>query len=74
MRIIHGKSYTLDERKKYIHLIIQNIVESVVRLVEAMISQFYSEFQNEINNAYFTEFILNLHQTLKSEKLTNTDW
>ncbi len=74
MRIIHGKNYTLDERKKYTHLIVQNIVDSIVRLVEAMYSLFYFEFQNELNLAYFTEFILKLHQELKSEKLTNTDW
>ena len=75
MRIIHGKNYSLDERKKYTHLIVQNIVESLVRLVDAMRSLFYLDFENKLNNQYFDEFIVNLQTNLKTNTLlAKTDW
>ena len=75
MRIIHGKKYTIEERKKYTHLIVQNMLDSLVRLYEAMKSLFYFDFENELNEAYYDQFVLKLHEALKSEeKLVNTDW
>lgn len=46
MRIIHGKNYTIEERKKYTLIILQNIIDSVFRLVDAM-KMFDFEFENE---------------------------
>ena len=74
MRIIHGRNYSLDERKKYTHLIIQNIIDSLVRLVDAMQTQFYLDFENAHNNEYFTEFIQKLQHSLKANLLPMTDW
>lgn len=69
MRIIHGKNYSIDERKKYKHLIIQNVIDSVVRLVDAM-KLFSLTFENE-SNEICTNLILNCQQNLKSDLI---DW
>ena len=54
MRIIHGTNYTVDERKKYKPLIIQNIIDSIIRLVNAMRYQFLMEFTFNSNEDCFT--------------------
>jgi hypothetical protein len=69
MRIIHGKNYTINERKKYHHLVIQNIIDSIVRLADAM--KFFSiSFENYSNIEGF-ENILVCQQYLKIDL---NDW
>ena len=64
MRIIHGQSYSEDDRKKYKILIIQNIFDSIVQLVNAMRS-FQMRFMNQENEDYFS-LILLTHETLQN--------
>ena len=70
MRIIHGKNYNTNDRKKYKNLVIHNIIDSIVRLVDAM-KLFSLNFENKSNiNGFNT--ILNCQQLLKVGDIS--DW
>jgi hypothetical protein len=68
MRIIHDKNYTIEERKKYKPLIINNILDSINRLVHAMHKIFRINFDNEENHANY-ELLLEFQEKLKSDNL-----
>jgi hypothetical protein len=70
MRIIHGTNYSLDERKKYKPLIINNIIDSIIRLVNAMKYQLHMEFKLHSNEENFSA-ILNCSENLLHDL---TDW
>jgi hypothetical protein len=69
MRIIHGKNYTINERKKYCHLVIQNIIDCIVRLAETM-KLFGLSFENNSNIEGF-DSILACQQCLRIDL---NDW
>ena len=68
MRIIHGSNYTVNQRKKFKLLIIQNLLDSAVRLVNAMHQIFDNNFENEENDANF-QIILEVAQIIEK-----VDW
>ncbi len=69
MRIIHGTSYTIDERKKYKPLIFHNIIDSINRMVNAM-KKFNLKFVHNYNEDNYM-LILDCHKSLIESKF---DW
>jgi guanine nucleotide-binding protein G(i) subunit alpha len=69
MRIIHGTSYTIDERKKYKPLIFHNIIDSINRMVNAM-KKFNLKFVHDYNEDNYM-LILDCHKSLIESKF---DW
>ena len=50
MKIIHGESYSIKERRKFKYYVVLNIIESIIRLVYAMQHVFNMKFQNKTKN------------------------
>ncbi len=57
MRIIHGTSYSENDREKFKPAVIHNLLDSVYCLVNAMREVFDQEFENQSNDEMFEELI-----------------
>ncbi len=73
MRIIHGENYSVNDRKKFKLVVIQNLLESICCLVRGMREFFDLQFENESNNQAI-ERLMGAKMILEENSNDLSDW